>query len=355
MDASGDFLVTWQSYGQDGSGWGIFAQQYAPGGQPQGKEFQVNTTSAGDQQFATIAMNGRGNAVAVWSGNGVGDPDGVFAERFLTGGFGLGAITASDALGIQEEEGDQSDDPGPATADPGPPGATGVGPEQASAPSPPAAEASPAPAAAPGVPGQPQAGLLDPQALTRLATLANQTLVATVPMVSRQAPEVAPTSAAPVPVSAPVTVPSPGRTAARSPEAPLATTGTPDAAGSLRDEGPRQPDESQGLPLGPAGPSAPPAVCPAPGVEVAGVVRAGPLTPEQRCDAFFAGAARMAGGSPDSPLARSDAGDDRPQALDAGAVALLGLVGGACWHAPCEDPTRGQVERPRPPVQRPDA
>jgi hypothetical protein len=348
MDAGGNFLVAWQSHGQDGDGWGIFAQQYDPAGQAQGREFQVNTTTAGDQQYASIAMNGRGNAVAVWSGNGIGDASGVFAQRFQTGGFGLGALTASDALSIQEEEGGHSDDPGAATADPGPPGATGVGseqvaspsggaqsqgPDQASAPSPLAADGRPAPVAPPGVPGQPQAGLLDPQVLSRLGALANQTLVVAAPMASRHAPEAAPTSAAPVPVSAAVTGPLPGRTAARSPEAPLATSGTPDATGSLRDEGPRQPDESQGLPLGPAGPSAPPAVPSALGVEVTSAIRAAPLTPEQRCDAFFADAVWMADGSGATPLARPDAGDDRPQALDAGAVVALGLVAGA-WNAP---------------------
>jgi hypothetical protein len=32
MDAAGNFVVTWSSYGQDGSGSGIYAQRYNAAG-----------------------------------------------------------------------------------------------------------------------------------------------------------------------------------------------------------------------------------------------------------------------------------------------------------------------------------
>jgi hypothetical protein len=366
MDKFGDFLVSWQSYGQDGSGWGIFAQQYAPNGQSQGREFQVNTTAAGDQQFATIAMNDRGNAVAVWSGNGIGDPNGVFAQRFLTGGFGLGGTTTGDTLSTRAGDEGDSDGPAGAKADAGLPGA---GSEQVAA----------APGAAPsrdqgranalalsalrtgagltapaGLSGQAHAGLLDAsQVVTRPGDLSGPLLAAPAPTVSARGPEVAPAVAAALPVSAAVTNSFPG--GARSGDAPLPTSGTTDAPPSLRDERPRQADESQ--PLVPASPSAPQPASLGFEVEVSSGAPVGPPTPEQCCDAFFAGPVRLAGGSAATPLARLDAGDDRAQGLDVRAVALLGLVAGACWYVPREGVSarRGPVERSRPPALRPDA
>jgi hypothetical protein len=138
MDATGNFVVAWQSDGgHDGDGWGIFAQRFDAAGNPQGSEFRVNTTTANDQQYPAVAMNRGGafvitwtdsaadgsgagvyaqhynadgtpsgwqlpvntttandqhysaavysghNAVLVWSGNGTGDPDGVFLQRYI--------------------------------------------------------------------------------------------------------------------------------------------------------------------------------------------------------------------------------------------------------------------------------
>src|SRR5688572_27205866 len=41
MDVDGNFVVVWQSFGQDGSNSGIFAQRYNFAGLPQGAEFRV--------------------------------------------------------------------------------------------------------------------------------------------------------------------------------------------------------------------------------------------------------------------------------------------------------------------------
>ena len=41
--ADGGYVVTWDSYGQDGSQQGIYAQVYGPSGLPSGESFQVNT------------------------------------------------------------------------------------------------------------------------------------------------------------------------------------------------------------------------------------------------------------------------------------------------------------------------
>ena len=50
MDADGDFVVAWQSDGQDGSGSGIYAQRYNAAGVAQGAEFRVNTFTTNNQR-----------------------------------------------------------------------------------------------------------------------------------------------------------------------------------------------------------------------------------------------------------------------------------------------------------------
>ena len=80
-DASGDFVVTWQSYGQDGSLTGIFAQRFDSNGAPEGPEFQVNERTMLGQTWPSVAVDENGGMVVVWTGVD-GDRGGVFAQRF---------------------------------------------------------------------------------------------------------------------------------------------------------------------------------------------------------------------------------------------------------------------------------
>ncbi|MBU8545814.1 MULTISPECIES: beta strand repeat-containing protein, partial [Roseomonadaceae] len=92
MDADGDFVVVWHSAGQDGSGTGVFAQRYNAAGVAQGDEFQVNTYTAGNQQSADVAMDADGNFVVVWNSAGQdGDLGGVYAQRYNAAGVAQGA------------------------------------------------------------------------------------------------------------------------------------------------------------------------------------------------------------------------------------------------------------------------
>jgi hypothetical protein len=90
IDASGDFVVTWTSVpGQDGSGSGVYAQRFNAAGVKQGLEFRVNTTTAGDQKYADVAMDATGDFVISWTGldqNGKG----VFLQRYTAAGQKLG-------------------------------------------------------------------------------------------------------------------------------------------------------------------------------------------------------------------------------------------------------------------------
>jgi hypothetical protein len=84
-------LVTWQSRDQDGSGLGIFAQRFDAAGARVGGEFQVNSTTAGNQYRPQAAADAAGNFVVVWDGDTDGSNWGIFGQRFDATGAPLGA------------------------------------------------------------------------------------------------------------------------------------------------------------------------------------------------------------------------------------------------------------------------
>src|SRR5688572_11794360 len=80
-DHDGDFVVVWQSNGQEGAGYEVYGQRYNAAGQPQGIEFRVNDVAEGNQAGAAVAMDADGDFVVAYIGpdaNGVG----VFVRRF---------------------------------------------------------------------------------------------------------------------------------------------------------------------------------------------------------------------------------------------------------------------------------
>lgn len=88
-DASGNFVVVWESYGQDGSRTGIFGQRYESDGSSLGGEFQVNTYTTDDQWYPSVASDAVGNFVVVWKSGGLYSHD-VFGQRYDSGGDPLG-------------------------------------------------------------------------------------------------------------------------------------------------------------------------------------------------------------------------------------------------------------------------
>ena len=82
-DASGNFVVAWNSFAQDGSGFGIFGQRYTASGAPLGPEFRVNTFVTGYQTYPVAASDALGNFVVAWQGiNQDGSDFGIFAQRY---------------------------------------------------------------------------------------------------------------------------------------------------------------------------------------------------------------------------------------------------------------------------------
>jgi large repetitive protein len=83
----GGFVVTWQSNSQDGSGYGIYAQRYNAAGQAAGSEFRVNTYTNSDQGSPTITALTDGGFVVSWaSDNEDGDGYGIYAQQYDANG-----------------------------------------------------------------------------------------------------------------------------------------------------------------------------------------------------------------------------------------------------------------------------
>jgi len=90
-DAAGRFVVVWEGYAEDGDGIGIFAQRYASTGDPLGGEFRVNEFTSGAQRVPRVALDSSGGFVVVWASAAEdGEAYGVFARRYGSSGAPLG-------------------------------------------------------------------------------------------------------------------------------------------------------------------------------------------------------------------------------------------------------------------------
>ncbi len=89
MDADGDFVVTWESFGQSGGTFAlsdVYAQRFDSNGDPAGVEFPVWASSY-DQRNPAAAMDGAGNFVIVLETdtNGVGNFQ-IWGWRYASNG-----------------------------------------------------------------------------------------------------------------------------------------------------------------------------------------------------------------------------------------------------------------------------
>ena len=108
MDRTGDFVVSWESNG--GGTFDVFARRFSPSGQPRGAEFRVNTYLTAGQVISQVAGDEAGNFVVAWSSGGQdGDGYGVYAQRF--GGL-LPASASPDAAPSNQSDGNRVLEPG---------------------------------------------------------------------------------------------------------------------------------------------------------------------------------------------------------------------------------------------------
>ena len=94
MNAHGDYVAVWSSYDEDGSGFGVYAQRYRSDGKALGGEFRVNTYTAGYQGKAAVAMDAAGDFVVTWESFGQSGPGsgmGIYAQRYNAAGVAQGS------------------------------------------------------------------------------------------------------------------------------------------------------------------------------------------------------------------------------------------------------------------------
>jgi len=86
-----DFIVSWDSYAQDGDGYGIYAQRVDETGGLQGSLFRVNTYTASSQTGSSV-RDGDSAYCAVWSSwNQDGSQNGIYGQLHTTQGEKVGS------------------------------------------------------------------------------------------------------------------------------------------------------------------------------------------------------------------------------------------------------------------------
>lgn len=88
MDSAGNYVVVWDSNLQDGALHGVYGQRFDSAGTAIGTEFLINQTTAGNQQFSSIAMADDGSFVVIWQSDQTAQGD-IYARRFAADGTAL--------------------------------------------------------------------------------------------------------------------------------------------------------------------------------------------------------------------------------------------------------------------------
>jgi hypothetical protein len=86
----GGFVVVWQSYGQDGSYYGIFGRRFDAAGAPNGTEFRVNSETQYGQYYPEVAASADGFIVVWESCEQDGSREGIFGQRYSASGATAG-------------------------------------------------------------------------------------------------------------------------------------------------------------------------------------------------------------------------------------------------------------------------
>jgi hypothetical protein len=91
-DGVGNFVVVWSSFAQDGDGFGVFGRRYDASGVPRGGEFQVNSYTTNWQMRPSVTSDASGNFVVIWASQRPGGSDyDVFGRHFDALGLAQGA------------------------------------------------------------------------------------------------------------------------------------------------------------------------------------------------------------------------------------------------------------------------
>ncbi|WP_340245344.1 hypothetical protein [Roseobacter sp. HKCCA2468] len=102
--ADGGWVVSWDSYTQDGSVYGVYMQRFDAAGDQVGSEARVNTTTSNQQYYSTIGALSDGGWVVSWQGQGSGDNNGVFQQRYDADGNLVGGETRVNATTASSQQ-----------------------------------------------------------------------------------------------------------------------------------------------------------------------------------------------------------------------------------------------------------
>ncbi|MFG5384515.1 hypothetical protein, partial [Yoonia sp. R2-816] len=87
----GGFVVTWQSFDQDGAFWGAYGQKYNADGSAAGGEFQINTATEYNQYWVSVSGLQDGGFVATWTSYGQdGSGASIHGQKYAADGSTVG-------------------------------------------------------------------------------------------------------------------------------------------------------------------------------------------------------------------------------------------------------------------------
>jgi large repetitive protein len=100
--SDGGYIVTWSSFGQDGSGWGVYSQRYDVTGAAVGTETRVSSTTSGDQNRSAVAALDGGGYVIIWEQSD-GSGTGVFGQVYDASGNAVDGNIAINATTVNNQ------------------------------------------------------------------------------------------------------------------------------------------------------------------------------------------------------------------------------------------------------------
>jgi len=97
QETSGGFTVAWQSFDQDGSNYAVFGRRFDSSGAALGAEFQLNQYTTSSQHRPAISQDPSGGFVVAWQSLGQdGSSYGVFARRVPRPSVSIGDAMVSE-------------------------------------------------------------------------------------------------------------------------------------------------------------------------------------------------------------------------------------------------------------------
>jgi len=94
--SDGGYLIVWESQNVDGSGYAITAQRYDSSDNAVGSETQINDSTSSDQINPKVATLSDGSVVITWDGSGSGDSTGIYSKHLTLESNGSLSFTGSD-------------------------------------------------------------------------------------------------------------------------------------------------------------------------------------------------------------------------------------------------------------------